>query len=397
MNERPSFALISSANPATVDPMLGDTGVPARSGRAGASAVFRRTLLRLAADAAGVTAAWALAPSWAQAAAPARRSGKYQLTVSYYAPFVGWPGNALSEFDRLFDAYRMAHPALQLNVQPNTGYNQIAADLVAGTAPDIFMYRDVSVLVQNGFLLDLASYLRTANINPPSLFVPGQVAALSATTGVYGLPAFTQVLVTAINEGIFDTMGLQYPAPDWTYQEWARLARSLTVSGGKQKRYGAAIFSPTNPDTVGQNFPAESYFRGFGASYVDRNLGTRCTLQDPAAVECASFFYDLLLQGAIADNCWPSCFNIFLNSPVPVVMSAEWQWPFSSLLAYRGLKWDYYPLPALPNELHEQRLPGHQRDHSGAGGGVGAVELDGDTAVLPEDAHGPHRIQPSAQ
>ncbi len=269
------------------------------------------------------------------------------LVVDYVAPFVGWPETALSEFSSMFDPWRQQHPGVLLKVLPNSPYQGNLEAMLSGTAPDIIMDRDVSTLVGSKLLADLTPYLTKDKVDL-SIFNSGQIVALSPGGHTYGLPAFTNVLVTTVNLGLLDGLGYSHPSPNWTFTEWATLARQLTVTSGSTPRRGASIFTPTNPNVGGQLFPAESYFRAWGGAYTDKNLGTTCTLDSTAAIDCANFFFPLMTQKVLAANCLPACFNLALNSGEPVSMAAEWSTPFAAAVAYQGLVWDYYPVPRGP-------------------------------------------------
>jgi len=77
---------------------------------------------------------------------------------------------------------------------------------------------------------------------------------------------------------MIDAAGLQAPGPDWTYQDFVRYCRALTVkAAGKPPRFGASLFCSRN---VLQE--DDWLLRGFGGSLMDA-ARTRCILHSPAA------------------------------------------------------------------------------------------------------------------
>ena len=62
--------------------------------------------------------------------------------------------------------------------------------------------------------------------------------------GVYGLPWIAQPVVLYYNKDIFDEMGVEYPNPDWTWDDFKAAAIALTNEahyGFTHERLAAAL------------------------------------------------------------------------------------------------------------------------------------------------------------
>lgn len=66
------------------------------------------------------------------------------------------------------------------------------------------------------------------------------------------------------NKDLFDRRGIPYPEENWTWEEYAQIAVSLTSREGEDKSYGSLSFEPTNiwwrvpARTMGANDPAKA-------------------------------------------------------------------------------------------------------------------------------------------
>lgn len=244
-----------------------------------------------------------------------------------------------------------AHPGLEVRPGPNVWQSQAVASLLAGNGPDVFGDWDFTGYPAAGVAMDLTPYIKRDNVDL-SIYPKGlvqyihQLGALSPTnpTGFYALPQLTVPNTMVVNLGILDQLGLSYPQPDWTYQQWARLWEAATVrpSRGKTGRVGGVV------DMWGYDFsmglPAPYVLYGWGGEYVDAENLTRCVLDRSGSIACGEWVFDLFWNNVIVsgdDN------SGFANGQI---VSATWEGDYLPAAAtmFRGLKWDFFTLPRWP-------------------------------------------------
>lgn len=215
------------------------------------------------------------------AAGPTRASGRIVLSFQPWQYAYGFQN--LKGLNGILQqgtaSFRTRHPSIDLRffgpqIHPTTS-------VLAGEGPDVPQLQGggggISQWINSGLLLDLTPYLRGANLSLKD-FAPGQVADVTAQGRVLGIPNYTGVSAIALNLSTLDALGLPYPPPDWTYLEWAALARA--VSGRMvhaQRVVGTTIATHYGPG------PSLFYYHGWGAGMVDRAAPARCALGSPAA------------------------------------------------------------------------------------------------------------------
>ena len=137
---------------------------------------------------------------------------------------------------KVTDMFVAANPNFQVTVlkYDGTTYDQkLLADVVAGTLPDIFVSADVFTkpFFESNLTADLKPLAEEAgydlsNFDP--LFL-----SLAEYEGKIGfLPRAADVVVCYYNKAKFDTAGLAYPTPDWTYDDLLSMAEALTIKDG---------------------------------------------------------------------------------------------------------------------------------------------------------------------
>ena len=160
-----------------------------------------------------------------------------EVTISYFT-FSAAPDH-LEDLDAIIAAFEEENP--NINIEPQTAsyddyFTSLQTQIAGGTAPDTFElnYENFVTYARSGALLDLGSAgIDTARYYPLALegFQDGGTQ--------YGLPATFSDVVLIYNTALFDEAGLDYPSPDWTWDDYLVAAEALTdadagVYGGFQ-------------------------------------------------------------------------------------------------------------------------------------------------------------------
>ncbi len=240
-----------------------------------------------------------------------------------------------------------------VNLVPWGSYwDLLRTDASSGDLPDVFnMSQDqVGFYLENGALLDLQSYLDAAGIDP-TVWGTGLVDPYrdSASGDVYGTPLEWVTVGLYYNKDLFDAAGVEYPNPDWTWDDFAEAARALTDP--ENGVYGAAVYA--------------EYQAGFGNWIASTGTPpvatvgrTECTFDDPGSIEALSFLRGLLDEGVMptvsqaggsgADDFW----NLFASGKIAMVSNGAWKLPSALGIAEGStplsFNWDVTQLPKNP-------------------------------------------------
>lgn len=205
-----------------------------------------------------------------------------------------WAGvEEAAEFQQIIDEVNASQDAFQVIHEPKPAdyYTVLQTALAGGEAADLmWLDQDHMPWAWDGVLLDISSYLANDDrdaANPDDYF-PGvwQTAALG--DGVYGLPWIAQPVVLFYNKDIFDAAGMDYPSPDWTWDEFKAAAVALT----NEDHYGF---------TLNGWPPPYIWIWGSGGDIVSEDL-SQAPVDDPAVIEATQFYADMIYN----EECCPS-------------------------------------------------------------------------------------------
>jgi multiple sugar transport system substrate-binding protein len=136
--------------------------------------------------------------------------------------------------DRALAPFAAAHPGVVVEQQSSgTGLveyrERVLTSIAAGHPPDVFLldHTDVPAFADHGAVIDLAPYLARLGIDP-ARYDSTVLGIFRRGAAVYALPKGYTPMVIVYNKDLFDRAALPYPASDWTWDEFRRVARVLT-------------------------------------------------------------------------------------------------------------------------------------------------------------------------
>lgn len=103
----------------------------------------------------------------------------------------------------------------------------------------------------------------------------------------YGVPYCKNIQMVYYNKNLFDEAGVEYPKPDWTWEDFREAAKKLTKGSGANKVYGAMADLQEYWPSIARQKLGEFYF------YNDDFTAT--VFDDPAMKESLQFWYDLVM------------------------------------------------------------------------------------------------------
>lgn len=314
-------------------------------GIAGGGRWSRRRALGLGAAGALATAgAWALAGcSGSGGGATAAPTAAKPQTVLVWAPWrVGWGKGWESVFYAATQPFRTAHPGvdIRIDIGGSNGSNDggLIPAIIAGTAPDVYSGYGPTKMIEGGYNLNLAPYLKTQNVDT-SVFDQGEYVKFVRDDGVWALPAELSTSAVAVNLTMLDNLGASYPDKQWDYQAAATLWRSVSSpsSTPSKRRVGFVYW--------GQKAawqPGDFFLKGWGASAAAANFSSKSGLDTPQALAFAQWWFPLVQEGAITWNgsapAWPA----------QVACGFAGSWSLPNFAQQNGVKWDFWPQPKWP-------------------------------------------------
>jgi len=155
-----------------------------------------------------------------------------------------WDINKTPYYQPLIDAFEEVHPEVEVEMVDlgSTDYQTVLATELTGNGSDfdVVSIKDVpgyTTLVNKGVLEPLDSYIETSGVDLAQY--KGITDQVKVDDQLFELPFINSFWVLYYNKDIFDKAGIPYPTNDMTFEEYDKLARSLTVDTPGQEVYGA--------------------------------------------------------------------------------------------------------------------------------------------------------------
>ena len=267
----------------------------------------------------------------------------HAATVVTLTPWQGWQifGGAhwASFVQSGLRHFEQANCGLRVRLTGTGGAGSLLPAILAGAGPDVFQDWALAPYLEAGAVLDLVGYLRRDNV-PLGLWSPGQMRAMRVGGGVFFLPCYIHVDVMAINLDALDTLGLQYPAPDWSYHDAARLYTAATRRKAGQTSPGVHLHFAGNTLGAPQADLTTYLLHGFGGGLMDRSR-TRCTLGDAATVAAVQWVDELYWSGAAGGTRLDLAHTPFQEIGSNALLAELQTWG-------TAFRWTYFPVPRYP-------------------------------------------------
>ena len=197
-----------------------------------------------------------------------------------------WHGYSDAEADSLtalLDEWNGDHPDIQIEplyVNNDKALQKLTVALQGGEPPDI-TYQYGSSLPQLAAapgLMDLTEWVQEPDLEWDD-FIPGAQTAATFEGKVLGLPALIDNLAVVYNKELFDDAGLDYPSPEWTWDDFRAAAKALTDPS--EKRFGFSYPMDASEDSVWHYDPL--LWQNGGSILSDD--GTQAAFNSPEGVE----------------------------------------------------------------------------------------------------------------
>jgi len=249
----------------------------------------------------------------------AEPSGPVTLTFWH-----GYTDVEADSLNALLDEWNADHPDIQVKplfVNNDKALQKLTVALQGGEPPDItYQYGSslASVAAAPG-LVDLTDWVKTPDVDWED-FIPGAREAATVDGKVLGIPALVDNLALVYNKDLFDQAGLDYPTPDWTWDDLRAAAKALTDPA--EKRFGFAYPMDASEDSVWHWDPL---LWQKGGSILTED-GSKAAFNSPEGVEALELFAGMAVDDKsvyldIQNSAYTSLFN---NGRIGMLETGPW-------------------------------------------------------------------------
>ncbi len=198
----------------------------------------------------------------------------------------------LALWTAVIERFEQANPDIRVQPEFIAGdyHQKIPLMFISGTAADVVMMDDEifpSYSVR-GYLEDLRPYLeRDRDELDLDDFLPTTLEAFNYHGLQGGMPWDAVSVVMFYNKDLFDRMGVPYPDDDWTWNDYADIARRLTKDldgDGRSDQFGSNL--------TFMWMPLEPLVWSFGGDFLNEER-TAFVLDRPEGLAALRFVYDL--------------------------------------------------------------------------------------------------------
>jgi multiple sugar transport system substrate-binding protein len=216
--------------------------------------------------------------------------------------------------------------------------------LSTGELPDVFILTpiDAPIALSQERLLNLQPYLNTQGVDatlwPSGLVEPYR---MEEAADLYALPVTWESTAIYYNKTMFNDADLPYPQPDWTWDDFAEVAKTLTQLD--QGIYGAAVYS-------GYQAGYATWIASTGVSPVMDSNG--CTLEEEGSLRALNFLKGLQDAGLMPNPSemggisGDAAFDYWAGGRAAMITGSSWK--LLQALEDVEFEWDVAPLPHDP-------------------------------------------------
>lgn len=262
------------------------------------------------------------------------------ITIGYYESSGGL-GQTGQTMEALIREFMELNPHITVNttVAPYGAFFQrLPVELAAGVGPDVWLSDGVLIdqYAAQGFALDLTDLIER-DLDPAEYF--GIEDNRDPEGRVWAFPQGLQSSAFFYNEEMFQAAGIDFPTPDFTYDDLRTVARRLTLDkdgDGVTDQYG---FRAANHVTEGW-FPV---LKAFGGGALDENW-RNSLFNTPESLAALQLLVDMI--------------HIDGSSPAPGQHGSHFNWFPNGIVAMQfGLYVRTYAANQAPFEYNVTHMP----------------------------------------
>ncbi|MEO6443942.1 MAG: sugar ABC transporter substrate-binding protein [Gemmatimonadaceae bacterium] len=230
--------------------------------------------------------------------------------------------------------FERAHPGVRVVNEPVSNQaeyrEKVITAIASGAPPNVLLLDgiDVPAFAQAGVLLDLAPFAPRVGLSLDA-FYPTVLSMFSRGDVVLAFPKGFSPMVYFYNRTLFDEARLPYPTDGWTFDDFLRTARALTLDrdgDGVPEQWGTAV------DRRFFSWQAMLWSGGGDILTLDGRRATGA-LDSPASIHALEFLTSLVTSQRVAPR--PNAFRavsgtetrLFYSGRLALYPSGHWLVP----------------------------------------------------------------------
>lgn len=259
-------------------------------------------------------------------------------------------GDALKLQQQIAKNYMQSHSNVKIKIEsvPDQYGTKLLTQIAAGTAPDIFQIGDgdVSMFAAKGAIENLNPYVKGSNGMNLDMYYKNVLKIGKVNGKLYTLPKDYSDEAIFYNKKLFDKAGIPYPKAGWTWKDFYKAAKKLTIKkGGKTVQWGAEM-----PGAQIRNILPLIY--AYGGSVISPD-GKKYVgyLNSKGTVKAMKIYKNMYFKDGITPTSTTeqSFKGVDLFSTGKVAMLLMGNWPITTYNANPNLKYGTVSLPVGPS------------------------------------------------
>lgn len=197
--------------------------------------------------------------------------------------------------------FEKVHPGIELELMhvPTGIQDKMISMAIGGQPADVWMSNADTAIAyaQAGIIHDLRPFMQADRSFQAGNFFPAALDAYALEGLQAGIPSHFQVTSVWYNKDLFDTAGLGYPKANWTWSDFAAIAKRLTRdanSDGQPEQWGLVM-------PFSGEFLLPWLYSAGGGVVDDSSRPTRAAIGDPPSIQALSFLRRLAAEDRVIE------------------------------------------------------------------------------------------------
>jgi multiple sugar transport system substrate-binding protein len=264
----------------------------------------------------------------------------------------GQSDTAKKAIDKLVAEFNSTHGDVEVvassgGTTPDGMLPKVTTAIAAGTEPDIaYMYGSWGGnLAQSPAIADISHQVQDPSVNW-SDFWPAARSTVTVDNKVIGFPAIIDNLSVIYNKDLFDAAGVDYPSPDWTWDDFRTTAKALTDPS--KNIYGVNYPVTGDEDTVWRFWP----FLWQGGGEVLSSDGKTATFNSDAGAQALTLWQQMAVtdKSVYLDPTDEKAEPLFTGNHLAMFVSGPWEVP---IMQENHMNWGDQVMPSADGTTHE--------------------------------------------
>lgn len=250
-------------------------------------------------------------------------------------------------------AFSKKYPNVSISYEPHPKdwVTKLQVEIAGGDPPDLVFAADDQMFsfAVRGSLLDIAPFFKAAGLKR-SDFWPSAINPQFLGDHLFAMPIDYGLHVMFYNKQLFDQQHLAYPTDKWTWDDFLKAGRKLTIDRSG-KRADEAGFQPEHIKQYAEDGTLPYWFdtvlRSNGGEWASPDL-SKSLLNTPVAIKTFQWIADV---GAKYDVSISPKYATSLNFAMEqgnVAMHFDGTWQFSAYPHYPITKWNQGNIDIVP-------------------------------------------------